>query len=150
MKIGRLAGLLVISLLLSVPLLTLAQEDATPTSATNHPVVGFWVFNAPAGHAIFHADGTYTDANPYGFGVGLGIWRPTDERIAEVIVVFPDWDEQAPSSNPVTGTIWWNVEVDETGNVMTGTFSGEVAGQTTPPSPTRGTRLTFESMSQPA
>lgn len=37
---------------------------------------------------MFHADGTVTIANVLD-GAGIGVWRPTDERSGEFIVMWP-------------------------------------------------------------
>jgi CubicO group peptidase (beta-lactamase class C family) len=82
-----------------------AVSDATPVIASPspaatdmHPVVGAWwsANDAPGpgvntAYAIFHADGTYLEVDP-NIGVGVGAWRTTDARSADLIAVYQDID----------------------------------------------------------
>lgn len=131
---------------LAAPSVARAQEAATPIVLADHPVVGFWELSPPGGHAIFHADGTYHEVNPYGFGVGIGIWRVTGERSADAIIRFPDQQEDAPIDQPVQGTVWWNVTVDEDGSTLSSNFSSEATDGGTSSGFVTGTRLTFETL----
>ena len=135
---------------LAAPAVARAQEEATPTSLADHPVVGFWELGHPAGHALFHADGTYYEANPYGYGTGIGIWRATGARTAGVLIRFPDFREEAPIDSPVRGTIWWSVAVDDAGHTLSGGFIDETTEGESGSGFVTGTRLTFETLPRPA
>ena len=91
--------------------------EATPTSTGNHPVVGaWWTANDALGpgvetaYAVFHADGTYLEVDP-NIGVGVGVWRATDEHSAELTYVFQDIDPEPATTAPGTVTVRQSVEV---------------------------------------
>jgi hypothetical protein len=130
--------LLVMSGIATLRLSTAAQE-ATPDTATtmamaDHPIVGAWQWsnhpgdpNASVTYAIFHDDGTYTEYDP-NIGVGIGVWKPTGERTADLTIVFQDIDPAAGVFAPGWASFWISISVDDTGNVMTG--EGSVEAQT--------------------
>ena len=75
-----------------------AHDDATPAGGHplgGHPLVGTWVIDpdpssgAASSAAAFAADGTYSEIDPDGAS-GLGAWRATGERTADVVIVFPE------------------------------------------------------------
>ena len=76
-------------------------HETTSAAANKHASVGAWRLDTdaddpanPPSFAIFHADGTYVEAHPL-VGVGVGAWRATGERIADLTIVFPDVDPNA-------------------------------------------------------
>ena len=97
--------------------------EATPTTTGNHPVVGAW-WPATA-YAVFHADGTYLEVVPNS-GVGVGVWRATDERSAELTYVFQDIDPEPATTAPGTVTVRQLVEVDAAGDAFTAPLTVEV------------------------
>ena len=114
-----------------------AQEATPDTTAmmamATHPIVGAWRFvNEPGtpeenvSYGIFHADGTYTEAHPYG-GPGIGAWTPTGERTADLTIIFQNISEDPNVFEPGVVTVWQAFEVDETGTTLTATGSVEVA-----------------------
>jgi len=126
-------SLVVVILLLGLVAATgqsMIAQDATPdamTAMASHPVVGTWQqhdLESPAatGFVVFHADGTVVGTRRYR-GVALGIWRPTGERTAELVLIellpvgrdtnaTPDGEEIGTITYQETGTI------DETGNTL--------------------------------
>ena len=108
---------------------TTAQED----TMAGHPIVGAWrLVNEPGtpeenvSYAIFHADGTYTEAHPYG-GTGIGAWAPTGERSADLTIVFQNISQDPNVFEPGVVTVWQANEADETGETLTATGTAEVA-----------------------
>ena len=133
-----------------------AVGPATPTAEvttftrSGHPIIGTWLIdNDPANPgtnintAIYDADGTYVDYQSFP-GVGIGTWRATGERTAELVtssqrhdghddlvaleaVFAPDY---VPTGHSFTdsplATLWLSIEVDESGNTMTITGLYEV------------------------
>ena len=95
-----------------------AAQDAM----ASHPVVGLWRFTNEVGDAtfpslgIFHADGTYIEDYPDESSFSLGLWRPTGPRSAEVTV----YQNQIVDDKLTNGEGRWTVEVDESGNALTG------------------------------
>ncbi len=90
-------SLVVVMLLLGLaaaPGQTVIAQEATPDAVTvmaTHPLVGTWQQHALEGPAVtgvvvFHADGTMVATSPYR-GVRVGIWRPTGERTAELVLI---------------------------------------------------------------
>jgi hypothetical protein len=121
-----------------------AAQDATPAAMTDHPVVGAWRWvdypNSPNPDivlSILVPDGTYVDHSP-GRSVGVGEWRSTGERSAELISVsnvlvpldalFGDGHVVIPEELFERGerVLWrFTMEIDETGNHFTSTGSAE-------------------------
>lgn len=106
--------------------------EATPTTTGNHPVVGaWWTANDAPGpgvetaYAVFHADGTYLEVDP-NIGVGVGVWRATDERSAELTYVFQDIDPEPATTAPGTVTVRQSVEVDAAGDAFIAPLTVEV------------------------
>ena len=88
-----------------------------------HPVVGVWRNTIDLGDGItfpslslFHADGTYVEVLPDG-GILLGAWQPTGERTADLTL----YSHYLIDDKLASGEERSAVEVDETGNTMTGT-----------------------------
>jgi hypothetical protein len=107
-------------------------QDATPVPTGDHPIIGaWWSFNDAPGTGlntavpVFHADGTYLEADP-NIGVGVGVWRPTGARSAELIAVYQDIDPDPVAVGQGTVTVRSAVEVDETGDAFTSTLTIEV------------------------
>ncbi len=106
-------------------------QEATPADPAGHPVVGTWVFDTDAAdpanalsYAAFHADGTYVEVHPL-VGVGVGVWRPTGERTADLTIAFQDVDPSPAGVAPGTLIIRSAVEVDPTGDALTAPFTSE-------------------------
>jgi hypothetical protein len=131
-----------------------AAQEASPVPTrfprTNHPVIGSWQWTNFPGNdqtisfAIFTADGTYVEAEP-GRIVGVGTWRASGERTAELVslpkrrIALDHLYE--PGSviardpfvdSPEIWIIRLAIEVDESGNRMnaTGTFESQDASGT--------------------
>ncbi len=107
-------------------------QDATPTGTVDHPIVGaWWTANDAPGpgvataYAVFHADGTYLEVDP-DIGVGVGVWRATGERSAELTYVFQDIDPEPATTAPGTVTVRQSVDVDAAGNAFTAPLTVEV------------------------
>src|SRR5215210_5337009 len=66
-----------------------ATPAATPFPMAGHPVIGVWRWSNGGGAYISFGtvveDGGYVEAGPGGFA-GVGIWRATGERTAELVV----------------------------------------------------------------
>jgi hypothetical protein len=137
-----------------------AAQEATPAATARmamaaHPLVGAWQWSNNPGdplasytYAIFHDDGTYTEYDP-ALGVGIGVWRPTGERTADLTIVFQDIDPTPAVFKPGWASFWIAIAVDKTGNAMTGegnlearTPTGAVVAQF--PYKGFGTRLTVD------
>jgi hypothetical protein len=106
-------------------------QDTTPADLADHPVVGAWVFDTDAAdpanalsYAAFHADGTYVEVHPL-VGVGVGVWRPTGERTADLTIVFQDIDPTPAGAAPGTLIIRAAAEVNSTGDALIAPFSSE-------------------------
>lgn len=124
-------SLVVVMLLLGLaaaPGQTVIAQDATAdamNAMASHSVVGTWQQHdleglAATGFVVFHADGTVVATSSYR-GVRLGIWRPTGERTAELVLIEMLLIGGDPSLTPEgeeTGTITYRetVTIDETGN----------------------------------
>lgn len=102
-----------------------AAQDAAEMA--KHPVVGLWQ-NAVTGpdaaerpwtFGVFHADGTYQDWGGLATGTGLGLWRPTGERTADLLSVVQDTDPTSATDTSGTATFRMAVEVDATDDAMT-------------------------------
>jgi hypothetical protein len=103
---------------------TAVAQVATPSgmaATTTHPVAGTWTLvngegaDAFPSIAHFHPDGTYVEVLPWG-AVLMGVWQPTGERTATVTQVF----NYRVNDELVQGQGRGIVEVDETGNTLTG------------------------------
>ena len=131
--------------------------ESTPTAMADHPVVGaWWTANDAPGpgvetaYAVFNADGTYVEVDP-NIGVGVGVWRATGGRSAELTYVFQDIDPEPATTAPGTVTVRQSVAVDASGSEFTAPLTVEVripdgtvvfsAAHTA-----RGTRLPVEPM----
>jgi hypothetical protein len=131
--------------------------EATPNAAADHPIVGaWWTANDAPGpgvataYAVFHADGTYLEVDP-NIGVGVGVWRATGERSAELTYVFQDIDPEPATTAPGTVTVRQAVAVGAAGNEFTAPLTVEVQipdGTVvfTAAYTARGTRLQVEPM----
>jgi hypothetical protein len=72
----------------------ISAQDASPGPAAAHPFVGAWIVNTdttmdvnfPA-LAVVTTDGTYIESHP-DLGVGVGTWKATGIRTAELTIVF--------------------------------------------------------------
>jgi hypothetical protein len=107
-------------------------EEATPTTMVDHPVIGtWWTANDAPGpgvetaYVVFHTDGTYLEVDP-NIGVGVGVWRATGERSAELTYVFQDIDPEPATIAAGTVTVRQSVEVDATGNAFSAPLTVEV------------------------
>ena len=136
---------------------TTAQE-VTPEAVmatASHPVVGAWRWDnnpgtpdAEISYGLFHADGTYTETTI--IGVGIGVWRPTGARTAELTITFLDVDQSGDAPRQTATIVVRQIsEVDETGNAITSegrievtTLDGAVVYEGNLPS--LGTRLHVE------
>ena len=135
-------------------------EEATPDttammSMATHPLVGAWQWSNNPGdpmasftYAIFHDDGTYTEYDP-NIGVGIGVWRPTGERTADLTIVFQDIDPAQEVFAAGWASFWMAIDVDASGNAMSAegnlearTPDGTVVAQL--PYTGFGTRLTVD------
>ncbi len=107
-----------------------SAQDSTPdamSAISSHPLVGTWQQHdlegpAATGFLIFHADGTVVAASHYR-GVALGIWRPTGERTAELMLIelLPiGMDPNLTPEGEEVGTMTYRetVTIDETGNTL--------------------------------
>jgi hypothetical protein len=105
-------------------------QDARPSSIEAHPLVGAWLIDIraddpgnPPSSAIFHGDGTYTQADVV--GVGIGSWEPTDPHTGDLTVVFHEAD---PRRGVVTITLRATVRVTDDRQSLTATYTLEVVG----------------------
>jgi hypothetical protein len=115
-----------------------------------HPVVGGWQWENDAGdgtiivsYAVFHADGTYTEAYSYGVPL-IGLWKPTGERTADLLNLAADVDPDPNVTLMAEGR--QAVEVNETGNAITAEGHFQLRGPDgtvvfSGPAVSRGTRL---------
>jgi hypothetical protein len=103
-------------------------------------MIGTWQWVSTPVHpptAIVAEDGAYVEYDPL-LGVGIGLWRATDERTAEVVVTFRqldrEWGVFAPDTVPEAPefrsdlvfdrvALRMRIEVDEAGNALTATGS---------------------------
>jgi hypothetical protein len=140
-----LGGAAVLGTALSLQRLSHAvAQDASPVATAyplaGHPVIGTWRWANEGGtyisFGIFVDDGGYVETGAGGF-VGIGIWRATGERTAELVVnvssaiplaaVFEPRYDIPPETClvvPWLGFGRMTVEVDPTGNriTMTGAY----------------------------
>jgi hypothetical protein len=124
--------LLILAALISTSRMGFAAQDAAPAGGANHPVVGaWWSANDAEGpgvntaYVVFHGDGTYLEVDP-NIGVGVGAWRPTGDRSAELTYVFQDIDPEPNATAPGTVIVRQAVDVDETGNAFVAPLTVEV------------------------
>jgi hypothetical protein len=84
------------ALLATRPALTAqpATPAATPVPRIGHPLVGAWQWtdlssssDSDPAIGVFYPDGTYLTYESFS-GVGIGFWRATGERTAELVVTF--------------------------------------------------------------
>ena len=133
---------------------TVAQDDAAATAA--HPAVGAWLLSDPAFPddpptlVVFHADGTYVQADTE--DVGVGAWEATGERSLAVTFVV-QFSDEAGATYAIT--IRATGEVDAGGDTFTATYTieltmpdGTSAGEYGPGS-VEGTRIAVEPMGTP-
>jgi hypothetical protein len=99
-----------------------AGTEAAPTA---HPVVGLWSWDLahmnPRGarsFAIFHADGTFVDANPF-LCTGVGLWQATGERTADLLIYYHDARTDAGSNLLNVVIAKGPVEVNDAGQALT-------------------------------
>lgn len=120
---------LVATVIGGLPLAGFASQDTGDGDRADHPIVGTWLWlNNPdedatiAGpsYAIFHADGSYVEFYPL-IGVGIGTWDVTGPDTATLTIVFQDINEDANVFEPGTSTYRIAIEVDSTGDTLTGT-----------------------------
>ena len=116
---------LLVSVLTTMGRSTTADDDMT----AEHPIVGAWEWdNDPdnpgtlLSYAIFHDDGTYTEANPDG-SIAIGAWEPTGERTADLTSLAQFTDPETDET--ITATLLMAAEVDETGNGITAPYTVE-------------------------
>jgi hypothetical protein len=107
-------------------------EGATPAAMVDHSVIGtWWTANDAPGpgvetaYVVFHADGTYLEVDP-NIGVGVGVWRASGERSAELTYVFQDIDPEPATTAPGTVTVRQSVELDATEDAFTAPLTVEV------------------------
>jgi hypothetical protein len=124
--------LLVVTITALIARSTSTAQDTTPASTASHPIVGAWwtANDAPgpgveSAYVVFHADGTYVEVDP-NIGVGVGVWRATGERSADLTYVFQDIDPDPVATAPGTVTVRQSVEVNDAGNAMTAPLTVEV------------------------
>ncbi len=99
-----------------------AGTEAAPTA---HPVVGLWSWdlahmNPPGARsfAIFHADGTFVDANPF-LSTGVGLWQATGERTADLLIYYHDAGTDAGGNRLNVVIAKGPVEVNDPGQALT-------------------------------
>jgi hypothetical protein len=98
-----------------------SAQDATPGPAAAHPFVGAWIVdtdvnddaNLPA-LAVATTDGTYMESRP-DVGVGVGTWKATGVRTAELTIVFRAAGEFGAPVGLITAHA--TIDVSATGDV---------------------------------
>jgi hypothetical protein len=75
-------------------------------------------------YGVVHADGTYIEVHPL-VGVGVGVWRATGERTADLTIVFQDVDPSPAGLAAGALTVRVAVAVDATGSAITAPFTTE-------------------------
>jgi hypothetical protein len=140
---------------------TAVQATAPPSEPAPgqaHPVVGAWLLmvdefpDDPGSLVIFHADGTYVEADTDG-STGIGSWEatgPSSANLTFVSMTPTDGEESAPIL-----TIRAAVEVSEDGQSFTGEFTIEFTAEGFPageygPGHVSATRINVEPMGTPA
>ncbi len=124
------------------PAANVPEPSATPVTiaATGHPVAGAWQWTFVDGESfgIFDPDGTYVEYFPDN-GIGIGGWRPTGERSAELVVVYqipseplareelfaPDYAATGHSFQPGALVQRLTIQVDESGTSLIATGTSE-------------------------
>src|SRR5688500_580204 len=98
---------------------------ATEAAPSAHPVVGLWSWdlahmNPPGArsYAIFHADGTFVDANPF-LSTGVGWWQATGERTADLVIYYHDAGTDAGGNRLNLVIAKGPVEVNDAGHALT-------------------------------
>jgi hypothetical protein len=105
-----------------------ARQDGQ--SGAVHAVVGTWRWdNDPSDptavtYAPVHADGAYEEV--VGRDVGLGAWRATGPRSANVVAYFQDIDPADSAFNPGTIVVRQEVELDDAGRILSSHYTAEV------------------------
>ena len=113
---------LVIALLVGVIATLGRSATAHDETMAEHAVVGAWEFENDAGgdtatsYAVFHPDGTYTEATWDGVTL-IGVWRPTGDHSADLTFFAADLD--LDPNVTVLGEGRQSIEVDEMGNALT-------------------------------
>jgi hypothetical protein len=110
-----------------------------PFSPTGPALTGAWRWQGDEKRVgVFVADGTYLEYSP-GFGVGIGRWRPTGERTADLVIVYQrlagfsaddevfaaDYVPSGHEFRPGETIQRLTVELDMTGKVLTATGTSE-------------------------
>jgi hypothetical protein len=100
-------------------------HEGAAAATAGHPVVGLWSWHlahmTPPGarsYAIFHADGTFVDANPF-LHTGVGLWRATGERSADLLIDDHGAGSDASGNRLNVVIAKGPVEVDEAGQALT-------------------------------
>jgi hypothetical protein len=112
----------------AAPVVT-AQEVGSV--AGQHPIVGAWFWENISddpfddSYAVFGGDGTYVEETAY-IGAGIGSWKDTGDRSADLLIVFQDIEGGLDPNKPaafVPGTLkfWLSLEVSADGNHLTAT-----------------------------
>ncbi|HEY7029977.1 MAG TPA: hypothetical protein VH482_01555 [Thermomicrobiales bacterium] len=136
-----------------------AQEAATPAAMTGHPVVGAWAAitdvrdpNGSRSLFIFHADGTYSEADADGTD-GYGAWSPTGDSTADVTILSNQSDEKGAFFGQLK--VRASVQVAADGQTFTAPYTleflladGSQTGEYGPGTAT-ATRITVEAMGTP-
>ncbi len=111
------------------------DEDIRAELAS-HPLVGAWRLDPDPGvptRVVFHADGTYVEIDPLQ-GTGIGMWRPTGQRSAEVIVEWPNrnapgrLEEDAGATGGIGDPVGREVEYMDGSTTMRSTFTASEDG----------------------
>ena len=116
-------------------------HESAAVAPVGHPVVGAWTWDIAADvrpgartFSIFHADGTFVETHPF-LGTGIGIWRATGERTADLFIAYHDRDAGAVGTGPDWKdpgirlgilTSRGTLEMDESGNAQTYTSAYEM------------------------
>ena len=95
----------------------------------SHPVAGLWQYDSgwppnlgdpDWAFQTFHADGTYMTWGGLNIGAALGLWRPTGERTAELLLIWRDTDPfLGGTEGPGTAAFRFDLEVDESNTTLT-------------------------------
>ena len=131
--------------------------QATTGDTAGHPMVGLWQLdpgpNPPTGSRfdffLVHADGTYHEWGGLAVGSALGIWRPTGERTADLMLNYVDTDPTTKTETPGTATFRTKIQIDDAGNASTADGDLDLRDENgtlilTPPVHATATRITFD------